>query len=154
GGHMNHDTAEADTTMQMQHEGMMMEPSILLSRFGSGTGWLPDAAPRYGYMFHTDEWMFMVHGNVFARYTNQDIGDEGTRGDEKFGSVNWLMGMAQTRISDRSLLRFNVMLSAEPLTIGGAGYPLLFQTGETWNDEPLVDHQHPHDIFSELAVTY
>src|SRR5205823_1974820 len=44
--------------------------------------------------------------------------------------------------------------SLDPLTIGGSGYPLLFQTGESWQGKPLVDYQHPHDLFSELSVTY
>src|SRR5207253_9881589 len=37
---------------------------------------------------------------------------------------------------------------------GEKGYPLLFQTGETANGRPLVDRQHPHDLFSELAISY
>ncbi len=127
---------------------------ISMSRKGSGTGWLPDARPMYGYMFHSDGWMFMVHGNVYARYTNSDIGGAGTRGDAKWGATNWVMGMAQTKSGNNGLLDFSAMLSLEPLTIGGAGYPLLFQTGESWEGVPLVDHQHPHDLFSELSVTY
>ena len=46
------------------------------------------------------------------------------------------------------------MVSLDRLTEGGNGYPLLFQTGESWKGEPLVDRQHPHDLFSELAVAY
>jgi hypothetical protein len=49
---------------------------------------------------------------------------------------------------------FRIMLSLDPLTVGGAGYPLLFQTGETWKDIPLVDRQHPHDLISELSIGY
>jgi hypothetical protein len=30
----------------------------------------------------------------------------------------------------------------------------LFQTGETYHGEPLVDHQHPHNVFAELAAQY
>ena len=37
---------------------------------------------------------------------------------------------------------------------GGKGYPLLFQTGETYKGEPLIDRQHPHDLFSELSLSY
>lgn len=37
---------------------------------------------------------------------------------------------------------------------GGDGYPLLFQSGEAYNGAPLVDRQHPHDLFSELSVSY
>jgi hypothetical protein len=31
---------------------------------------------------------------------------------------------------------------------------LLFQSGETFEGERLVDRQHPHDLFSELSLTY
>jgi len=46
------------------------------------------------------------------------------------------------------------MFSIDPITEGGNGYPLLFQTGESYNGKPLVNRQHPHDLFSELAVAY
>jgi hypothetical protein len=46
------------------------------------------------------------------------------------------------------------MMSLDPLTVGNSGYPLLFQTGESFRGEPLVDRQHPHDLFSELSVSY
>ena len=46
------------------------------------------------------------------------------------------------------------MMSLDPLTEGGRGYPLLFQTGESWHDQPLHDRQHPHDLFDELSVSY
>jgi hypothetical protein len=45
------------------------------------------------------------------------------------------------------------MMSLDPLTEGGRGYPLLFQTGESWHDQPLHDRQHPHDLFDELSVS-
>ena len=45
------------------------------------------------------------------------------------------------------------MMSLDPLTEGGRGYPLLFQTGEAWNGEPLHDRQHPHDLFDELSFS-
>ncbi len=49
---------------------------------------------------------------------------------------------------------FNAMLSLDPITEGKQGYPLLFQSGETYNGQRLVDRQHPHDLFSELSVAY
>jgi hypothetical protein len=46
------------------------------------------------------------------------------------------------------------MLSLDP-AMGPAGYPLLLQTGETANGvTPLVDRQHPHNLFMELAGAY
>ena len=49
---------------------------------------------------------------------------------------------------------FRQMLSAEPLTIPHPGSPELFQTGETYHGQALVDHQHPHDVFGEVAALY
>jgi hypothetical protein len=46
------------------------------------------------------------------------------------------------------------MLSAESLTSPHPGFPELFQTGETYHGEPLVDHQHPHNVFAELSALY
>ena len=35
------------------------------------------------------------------------------------------------------------------------GYPLLFATGETANGRtPLINQQHPHDLFMELSGSY
>jgi hypothetical protein len=44
------------------------------------------------------------------------------------------------------------MASADPL-MGRRGYPLLLQTGESANGQPLVDRQHPHDLFMELSAS-
>jgi len=125
-----------------------------MSRNGSGTGWLPDASPMYGNMFHTGPWMLMLHYNLFLRYNAQDVFDSGNRGDSQFDAPNWAMLMGQRFVGARGLFRFSAMLSLDPLTVGGNGYPLLFQTGETYNDEPLIDRQHPHDLFSELSIGY
>jgi len=46
------------------------------------------------------------------------------------------------------------MFSAEPFTFPPGGSPLLFQTGETYKGEPLIDRQHPHDLFMELSAQY
>jgi hypothetical protein len=46
------------------------------------------------------------------------------------------------------------MFSAESLTSPHPGFPELFQTGETYHGEPLVNHQHPHNVFAELSVLY
>lgn len=96
----------------------------------------------------------MIHGSIVLSYNKQDVNDVGTRGDTKLYAPNWLVAMGQTKVGQRGLFRFSAMVSLVPLTIGGAGYPLLFQSGETWKGTPLVDHQHPHDLFSELSVAY
>jgi len=60
-----------------------------------------------------------------------------------------------TRSAGPGRFGFRTAFSAEPLTIGAKGYPLLLQTGETADGRtPLIDRQHPHDLFVELATTY
>jgi hypothetical protein len=64
------------------------------------------------------------------------------------------MGMASRPLGP-GRLGLRAMVSAEPWTIGRSGYPLLLQTGETANGhDPLVDRQHPHDLFLELSGSY
>jgi hypothetical protein len=64
-----------------------------------------------------------------------------------------LMFMGQKDIGSGTL-GFRTMFSLDPL-MGKSGYPLLLQTGETANGvTPLIDRQHPHDFFMELAPTY
>jgi hypothetical protein len=54
----------------------------------------------------------------------------------------------------RGMILFRQMTAAESLTSPHPGFPELFQTGETYHDEPLVDHQHPHNVFAELSALY
>lgn len=153
-----HQSMKSDSGM-IRHEGMntmnhAFSLNLPMSRNGSGTAWLPDHSAMYGYMLHSKGWMFMFHGNLFIRYNNQDFTNRGTRGDSKVDAPSMLMAMGQKRAGTRGLFHFNTMFSLDPLIAGGSGYPLLFQTGETWKDEPLIDRQHPHDLFSELSVSY
>jgi len=46
------------------------------------------------------------------------------------------------------------MFSFDPFLVGPGGYPLLFQTGESYKGKKLVDMQHPHDLFAELSANY
>jgi hypothetical protein len=144
-------TADSQDHPPMSHRFSL---SLPMTRNGSGTGWLPDSSPMYGYMMHKKKWMIMFHGNLFLRYNNQDVFNAGTRGDDQIDAPNWVMAMVQRQIGQRHLLSFSTMLSLDPLTVGGYGYPLLFQTGETWRGVPLIDRQHPHNFFSELSLGY
>jgi hypothetical protein len=128
--------------------------NLPMTRNGSGTSWLPDASPMYGTMIHTSKWMYMLHGDVRFRYTNHDIFDKGTRGSDKFDAPNWFMAMAQRQVGKNGLFHWNAMLSLDRLTEGGEGYPLLFQSGESYKGSPIVDRQHPHDLFAELSLSY
>ena len=143
--------------MDMERMPMMSDPFSLnlpMQRHGSGTAWLPDASPTYGYMFHSPGWNYMLHGNLFLRYTSQDFTSKGSRGDDQLDAPNWLMFMGQKPVGKNGLFHFSTMFSFDPITEGGGGYPLLFQSGETFRGKPLVDRQHPHDLFSELSVSY
>ena len=96
------------------------------------------------------DWMLMVHGFANVIYDNQS----GKRGDDQLFSSNMVMGMAQRPLGPGTV-GFSSMLALEPATIGRKGYPLLLQTGETANGRnSLIDRQHPHDLFMELAASY
>jgi len=119
------------------------------TRLGSGTSWQPEAAPHYGWHFLRGGWSLMVHGVAYAEYDRQ----LGMRGDDQFGSINWGMLMAMHSLWG-GMLHLHGMMSAEPATIGSAGYPLLLQSGESYRGEALHDRQHPHDLFMETAAIY
>src|SRR5689334_6706068 len=121
-----------------------------MSREASGTAWQPEAARHEGIHVMRGAWMAMLHGSADLVYDNQG----GGRGGDKVFSDNMGMGMAQRTLGPGTL-GLRAMLSLEPATIGKEGYPLLLQTGETANGRtPLVDRQHPHDLFIELAGSY
>ena len=144
--------AMRDTTSTGQMPGMGMPPrplGIPMTRMGSGTSWLPDASPMRAYHFVADRWTLMAHGDVTLYYDHQGT----VRGDDQVGSANWAMLMAMRPVG-RGILHLHGMLSAEPLTVGARGYPLLLQTGESYQGEPLRDRQHPHDLFMELSARY
>jgi len=147
----NETNADSINMSQMSHA---FSRNLPMNRNGSGTAWLPDASVMYGHGAHSKKWMFMFHNNIFIRYNKQDVTNKGTRGGEKFDAPAWFMFMGQRTIGRKGLFRFNTMFSADPFTVGSSGYPLLFQSGETYRGERLVDRQHPHDLFSELSIAY
>ena len=150
------DMSNMDMSDHAAHGGMTSGQSINLpmSRDGSGTSWKPTASPMYAIMIHTPTWKFMVHGDIFIRYNKQDISNAGTRGGEKWDAPDMLMFMGQRKVGGKGLFQFNTMFSTDAIIAGGNGYPLLFQTGESWHGQPLIDRQHPHDLFAELSVSY
>jgi hypothetical protein len=153
-----HDTSHMqmrDTTHAMPADSMQMGMDmngplgISMERMGSGTTWTPDALKLPSRHFMLGGWGVMLHGFAFAQYDKQG----GPRGHAQFGSLNWAMIMADRSLGGgRFTLRF--MPSLDPATVGKCGYPLLLQSGETCNGQPLVDRQHPHDLFMELAAQY
>ncbi|GAB2701597.1 hypothetical protein GCM10027037_28630 [Mucilaginibacter koreensis] len=154
GAPMNHDHSQ----MQMQGHSMMSSQFSLdlpMSRDGSGSSWMPDTTPVYAYMIHGKKWMSMVHGNIVPRYTNQDLFNKTAgRGGNQVDAPNWLMFMTQRKVGKNGLFSVNTMFSFDPFLVGLGGYPLLYQTGESYKGQKLVDQQHPHDLFSQLTVNY
>jgi hypothetical protein len=154
--HMSHQShAMPEHDHDHEHEKMQMEMHSSIdiadpmSREGSGTSWLPDSSPMYGRMFMFDQNLLMLHGAIFPRYTNVST----RRGDDRIDAPNWFMAMYSHPLGDSAQFGARLMMSLDPLTEGGRGYPLLFQTGESWHDQPLHDRQHPHDLFDELSVS-
>ncbi len=137
--------ALADSSMPMQ--GFYGQYSM--NRDSSGTAWVPDSTPMEGIHLMPGDWMVMLHGYDNVVYDHQG----GSRGDSKIFDSGMLMGMATHPLYDGTI-GFRAMLSPDP-AMGKSGYPLLLQTGETANGmTPLIDRQHPHDLFMELATTY
>ncbi len=75
------------------------------------------------------------------------------RGGDKLYSTNWSMLGAQHSLAGGTFMP-RMMLSLEPATITGRRYPELFQIGETAFGLPIIDGQHPHNLFMELGTQY
>src|SRR2546430_6626091 len=150
--------ADSMVMEEMNNHGMFASHAYSLNlpmnRNGSGTAWLPDTSPMYMFMIGNEKSNWMFHGDFFLRYNNQDVANQSSRGGAKFDATSMLMAMYNRRIGVNGLLNATAMISADPLTLGGSGYPLLFQTGETYNGKKLVDRQHPHDFISALSLGY
>ena len=145
-GHAGHVMPPAEQHSHQEHEGHDTES---MARDGSGTSWLPDASPMYAFHTTRGSWQLMAHENLFVQYLHES----GTRGADQAGSINWFMGMAQRPVGD-GRLRLNGMVSLEPFTIRGCGYPDLLASGEQCGGEAIHDRQHPHDLFMELSARY
>lgn len=146
------DQAHAGHGKQLAHGGEMM--GLLgpypMSREASGTSWQPEATPMSGKHFTRGDWSLMAHGFANVVYDHQP----GPRGDDDVfaASMGMLMGH---RMLGEGTFGWRAMVSLDPVLVGKKGYPLLLQTGETADGlTPLIDRQHPHDLFMELAVSY
>jgi hypothetical protein len=120
-----------------------------MGAMGSGTSWQPSSGPMHMQHWTKGDWLLMFHYNLVAGVNRQG----GPRGVTKFESGNWFMPMAYHQLG-KGTLQLRGMFSAEPFTFPPGGSPLLFQTGETYKGQPLIDRQHPHDLFMELSAQY
>lgn len=115
----------------------------------SGTAQIPDQAPMYMAEKRVRDWTFMTMGQLNIVSSQQS----GPRGGDKVFAGNWFMPMASRKLG-RGTLTLRGMISLEPATVTNGRYPLLFQQGETYKGQPIVDGQHPHNAWMEIAALY
>ena len=120
-----------------------------MGAMGSGTSWQPASSPMHMIHKQSGDWLTMFHYNLVAGVNSQG----GPRGVTKVESANWFMPMAFRKLG-KGTLQLRGMFSFEPFTFPPGGSPLLFQTGETYQGEPIIDRQHPHDLLMELSAQY
>jgi hypothetical protein len=147
--HAGHQMPPAGHEGHQGHESHEGHDMTAMAREGSGTSWQPDATPMYAFHARRGAWQLMAHENLFVQYLHES----GDRGADQGGSINWFMGMAQRPVG-QGRVQFNGMISLEPFTIAGCGYPDLLASGERCDGEAIHDRQHPHDLFMELSVRY
>ena len=144
--HADHDMSKMGDMAGM--DGMDMGGDTGAPAAGSGTARLPGAeGMMHGLHLTPGDWMVMLHGYAWGTYSNQG----GPRGDEQAFVTSMAMVEASRGLGGDTRLQLRGMFSLDPL-IGKRGYPNLFATGETANRVPLVDRQHPHDLFMELSA--
>jgi mono/diheme cytochrome c family protein len=146
--HAGHDMS-AMNSMNSMMSTITGGPFHSMSAIGSGTSLLPSSGPGYMWHWMKNDWMIMAHGDLIVGFNHQG----GARGVNKAESENWFMLMAE-RDAGPGRLMLRGMFSAEPWTTPRRGFPELFQTGETFKGRPIIDAQHPHDLFMELAAAY
>jgi hypothetical protein len=123
--------------------------SYATTREASGTAWQPEASPHGGAHVTAGHWSLMGHAMLFGVYDRQ----QGPRGGDKAFLSGMAMGSARRPLGPGTL-QLRASLSPDPL-MGRRGYPLLLASGETANGvDPLVDRQHPHDLFMEMSASY
>ena len=95
------------------------------------------------------QWHVMQDAIVFGLFNHQG----GPRGGDELRVPNWWMGMFSRKVKS-SDLTITTMFSLDALTVGKKGYRELFQVGEAFEGQPLIDYQHPHDVFMQLAAIW
>jgi hypothetical protein len=136
------------------HEMPMAMTGVLgdypMTRDSSGTSWQPDASSHAMGHAMAGDWTLMGHAMLNGVYDRQ----EGPRGDELAFTSGMVMGSARRGSGEEGTLNLRAMLSPDPF-MGKRGYPLLLASGETADGTtPLIDRQHPHDLFMELSASY
>ena len=109
----------------------------------------PDPMAAMEEMEPVDRWMTMVHGYAFLTANRQG----GPSGDREFESQNHVMVVSMRRWGGGKLSLLGTF-TLEPATIPPKGAIELFQRGESYHRVLLVDLQHPHDLFVQLAASW
>ena len=94
-------------------------------------------------------WTTAVHGYAFLNANRQG----GPSGGREFESQNHFMAFA-SRAWLGGRLSLLGTFTLEPATVPAEGSKELFQRGETYHNILLVDRQHPHDLFVQLAAAW
>jgi hypothetical protein len=94
-------------------------------------------------------WHLSWHGYAFLDSNRQD----GPSGSRDFESINHFMVMAERPLGAWTMELLGTF-SLEPATVPPEGSPLLFQRGETYGGTLLIDKQHAHDLFAQLAAAW
>jgi hypothetical protein len=129
----------------MEHETAPADRNLFGSDMSLMTGMTAiDAMPSTGAGWHV-----MDLGVLHATWNRQG----GPSGGSEFDSANWNM-VHVSRALGPGRLSLMLMNSLEPATYPAKGSRELFQTGESYHGDPLVDRQHPHDFFMNLSATY
>jgi hypothetical protein len=98
----------------------------------------------------TPGWQWTVDSKAFFGFNYQY---RKFRDFNAWESQNWVMATGR-RDAARGTVVLSSMLSLEALTLRDIGSPQVFQTGETFRRAPLIDYQHPHDLFMGLGAEY
>ncbi len=174
-------TSSTQTSIQsnsMKMDMNMMKPpsdliEAILNHTTSGTSAEPASTPVSMLMRNYRGRMLMLHGTASISDTQQHAASNpagpsptacaqldlacttpaNARGGDKLYSTNWIMPMAMRQLGPGQLT-LRTMLSLEPATISDRQFPELFQQGETAFGKPIIDGQHPHDFFMEVAALY
>ncbi|HYF23400.1 MAG TPA: hypothetical protein VD929_08390 [Caulobacteraceae bacterium] len=149
--HAGHDMGEEHSTPATGgHAAAGVLGTYPMSREASGTAWQPDAAEHGGVHWRRGGWAGMSHATLNLVHSDQ----QGPRGDRKTFLAGMVMASARRDLANGDTINLRAMLSPD-LFMGKRGYPLLLQAGETADGvEPLVDRQHPHELFVELSASY
>ena len=95
-------------------------------------------------------WTWTTDANFFFGYNYQQ---RKYADFSAWESQNWGMVAGARRVGVGTLT-VQSMLSLEPFTVQPLGSPQLFQTGESYEQVPLVNYQHPHDLLMGLGASY